>query len=339
MILNQRKHANVCSKHRRTSKAITAVTQRWRNHSNIQTTPNLSGARVMDLTCLSHAIETISQHSTNCQEGKCSLVGEVQREGLGSTLEVVCDGCNSSIRFPTSSVTTASGDLQQRYSANVGAVWGQLATGGGHRALNEQLAALNVPGMSKSTFSKIEGQLGQEWESILCSEMLKADEEERRLAVERGDYDQGVPAITVVIDGGWSKRSHKHSYNAKSGMAVIVGKETNKLLYLGIRNKFCSICTVAQNKHTVPKEHKCFKNWEGSSAAMESDILVTGFNEAEYTHGLRYMRVIGDGDSSVMANIQQYVPLWGNRVEKIECANHAVKCYHNRLEQIIQVSL
>ena len=69
---------------------------------------------------------------------------------------------------------------------------------------------------------------------------------------------------------------------------------------------------------------------------MEVDILVSGFNVAEKMHGLRYMRVIGDGDSSVMNSIQQYVPVWGNMVTKVECANHAMKCYHNRLEKIVQ---
>ena len=69
---------------------------------------------------------------------------------------------------------------------------------------------------------------------------------------------------------------------------------------------------------------------------MEVDILVSGFNVAEKMHGLRYMRVIGDGDSSVMNSIQQYVPVWGNMVTKVECANHAMKCYRNRLEKIVQ---
>ena len=145
--------------------------------------------------------------------------------------------------------------------------------------------------------------------------------------LDRKDFFQGIPSITVVIDGGWSKRSHKHSYNAKSGVALIIGKETNKLLYLGIRNKFCSICTIAHNKSLPPKEHVCYKNWSGSSSAMEVDILLSGFNAAETMHGLRYMRVIGDGDSSVMSSIQQYVPVWGNMVTKVECANHAMKCY------------
>ena len=58
--------------------------------------------------------------------------------------------------------------------------------------------------------------------------MLEAGREENRLVEERGDFHHGVPAITVVVDGGWSKRSHEHSYNAKSGVAVI-GQETGKL--------------------------------------------------------------------------------------------------------------
>ena len=48
---------------------------------------------------------------------------------------------------------------------------------------------------------------------------------------------------------------------------------------------------------------------------------------------VRYLRVIGDGDSSV---IQPHVPIWGCMVKKIEYANHAIKCYRNRLEKIVQ---
>ncbi len=67
---------------------------------------------------------------------------------------------------------------------------------------------------------------------------LKLGQEEKKLAEQRNDYHNGVPAITVITDGGWSKRSHKHSYNAKSGVAIIIGQETGKILFLGVRNKF-----------------------------------------------------------------------------------------------------
>ena len=42
-------------------------------------------------------------------------------------------------------------------------------------------------------------------------------------------------AIKVVVDGGWSKCTHNHTYNAKCGVAVIFGHFTMKLLFLGVR--------------------------------------------------------------------------------------------------------
>ena len=56
--------------------------------------------------------------------------------------------------------------------------------------------------------------------------MLEVGGEEKKLAEDRGDYHQGVPAVTVIVDGGWSKISHKHSYNAKSGVAIVIGQAT-----------------------------------------------------------------------------------------------------------------
>ena len=42
-------------------------------------------------------------------------------------------------------------------------------------------------------------------------------------------YNIGVPSISVICDGGWSKRTHKHSYNAMGGVGVIIGAKTKKL--------------------------------------------------------------------------------------------------------------
>ena len=57
-----------------------------------------------------------------------------------------------------------------------------------------------------------------------------------------------MPAITVIADGGWSKRAHKHFYNAKSGVAVIFGAATKKSHFIGIRNKHRSVYSVSEHK-------------------------------------------------------------------------------------------
>ena len=54
----------------------------------------------------------------------------------------------------------------------------------------------------------------------------------------------------------------------------------------------------------------------------------------EQMHGLRYLWFIGDGDSSVYHAVVTGVPSYGCFVQKIECANHAIKCYRNRLEAL-----
>ena len=91
--------------------------------------------------------------------------------------------------------------------------------------------------------------------------MKEAGKEEKRLAEERGSFHDGVPAISVIVDGGWCKRSHKHSYNANSGVGMIAGKETRKVLHIGVRNKFCTAC--ARN---IPiDKHVCTSGYSGSS--------------------------------------------------------------------------
>lgn len=120
-------------------------------------------------------------------------------------------------------------------------MWGSMTTGNGPSHLNEILGTMNSPGLSSTSFTAIEKEVGEWWLSALESNILEAGAEERALAVERGDYHHEVPAITVITDGGWSKRTHKHSYNALGGVAIIIGKETGKLLHIGVRNKYCYV--------------------------------------------------------------------------------------------------
>lgn len=49
--------------------------------------------------------------------------------------------------------------------------------------------------------------------------MQQAGEEEKEIAIKKGQFTpDGTPYITVIGDGGWSKRSYGHGYNASSGV-------------------------------------------------------------------------------------------------------------------------
>ena len=86
------------------------------------------------------------------------------------------------------------------------------------------------------------------FENDVTEELLEAGKEEKQIAIEN-----------VVVDAGWSKRSHKHSYNANSGVGVIFGNATKGLLYIGVRNKYCSICSIAEKKGNNVPDHQCLE--------------------------------------------------------------------------------
>lgn len=109
--------------------------------------------------------------------------------------------------------------------------------------------------------------------------------------------------------------------------------ETKKILFIGVRNKYCIVCARAHNKNVQPKKHTCFRNWTGSSSAMESDIIVEGFCLAEQLYKVRYKYFVADGDSSVYARIVEKVP-YGREVQKSACINHAIKNYGKALHKV-----
>jgi len=128
------------------------------------------------------------------------------------------------------------------------------------------------------------------------------------IAIYRNQYHGSFPPITVIVDGGWSKCCHKHSYNSKSGVTIIIVLETRKILYLAVRNKYCSICNKATDGN-IPL-HQCFRNWDESLSAI---IILKRFQESEAQHGLRYINYIGDGDSSVQPALVSGL-LWGSDI-------------------------
>ena len=78
----------------------------------------------------------------------------------------------------------------------------------------------------------------------------------------------------------------------------------DRLLY---HHVLLSSFSVAERRQQPPTNHRCYKNWSSSSKAMEADIIAEGFHQAESMHGVRYMTVVGDGDSFVMSTLQDPV--------------------------------
>ena len=80
-----------------------------------------------------------------------------------------------------------------------------MATGNGHSPLSEAMAVMSVPTMTKASFVSTERHIGEWWWKLLQESMQAAGEEERNMAIANNSFYQNVPAITVILDGGWSK--------------------------------------------------------------------------------------------------------------------------------------
>ncbi|KAK5640569.1 hypothetical protein RI129_011380 [Pyrocoelia pectoralis] len=225
---------------------------------------------------------------------------------------------------------------EDKLNVNSAAVLGFVSAGLGHSAMNEINANLDLPPMSYRQYSKHHEIISDVILQTAWSSMEEAGKEEAELAKEVGDIDDdGIPTITVIADGAWSKRSYKVNYDALSGVACIVGARTGKLLFVGIRNKYCSICDRCSSKNIPSPAHSCCKNWTGSSTAMESDIIVEGFQQSISMHGLKYTQLVGDGDSSVLKKLCIAKP-YGHKVsiKKIECVNHLLRNYCSKLREV-----
>lgn len=88
----------------------------------------------------------------------------------------------------------------------------------GHTQLSELSALIEVPSISSTSYLKNFSNISDVVQDTAIEEMIKAGDEERRIAIENGNVDEnGVPMCTVIADGQWSKRSYKTKYNSFSG--------------------------------------------------------------------------------------------------------------------------
>ena len=71
-----------------------------------------------------------------------------------------------------------------------------MSIGGGHASLEESMAVLGVPTMTKRSFIAAEKRIGAWWTTHLEESMKLAGQEEREKAIAR--KFQGDPAITVI---------------------------------------------------------------------------------------------------------------------------------------------
>ncbi|XP_035712172.1 uncharacterized protein LOC118437330 [Folsomia candida] len=220
------------------------------------------GRRLISIQSLNQIMSLAADHGRQCSFPLLQIVKEI-RKGLQSTLTASCETCMKLFQF--------SNDIGPcTLPVNEAGVWAGHTNGGGFTIMKHSLTALDLPFMDSKTYTNLENRFSKQLHSAFLSELQRNGEEEKRMAIELGQIDHdGVPWTDVLGDGQWSKRSFNQQGRALSGSAVLIGLLTKKPLFVGVRNKVCFIC-----KTQPEKEHECFKNWDGSSSAMETNIIM-----------------------------------------------------------------
>lgn len=280
------------------------------------------GRRLISVTSFAEGIQEMMKHKP-CPVFNFQFSGE-SRIGLETELQIKCE-CGFC-------VTILTNDKKSALDANKAFNWGCHASAVGYEAASTLFATLEVPVSCDQAFRKEQEQTLTAFENAACKTCLEAIEEEIRIATSMGSFInvEGVtyPNVPVKVDGGWSKRSYGHSFNANCGVGVVIGVRSGKVLFQEVRLRDCLICDKATDEGVDPKDHECHKNWEGPSTGMESDTLQSIFRKSR-EYGLVLGTFVGDGDSNVYKKLKNVYP--GIEVSKVECKNHLTKNLRKKL--------
>ena len=216
------------------------------------------------------------------------------------------------------------------YEVNVLFVLSFLCCGDGGSEAGRVLGLLGLPNsttMERRSFGIVEDYIGpvlQQFADEVVYERNLVEEVRLTFGDEKDDngallfdlWKDGTlprelfPKIGASGDMGWQGRSAGMSYNSLSGDAVYVGALSRKIIAWYVCSKHCSFCKgwLRSKKKDQPiPVHKCRKNWEGSSGAMEPIALLEMFKMLFEAYNVVVDFIITDDDSSIKAKMK-----WSN---------------------------
>lgn len=268
----------------------------------------------------------LSKHSEDCNS---SMVFKKEtKQGFRSIFHFECSDCGVFHKIQSSSKNDVIMDV------NKAATLGITSIGSGFYHLEEFSSHLNIPCMSSTTFETENKKMQENWWKLGGYHTELALKEEIEHAIATGNVDSaGNALIAITCDGSWGKRSYGKGFSSLSGCAVLIGLYTKKVLYYGVKNKYCHYCTMSYANFCPPNKHTCNINYVGPSSGMETQIIVEGFQVCELK-GARFYKIISDGDSSAFKEIRE-LSIYRNpdiNVEKLECVNHLYKNAHKKID-------
>ncbi|KAK8372125.1 hypothetical protein O3P69_011014 [Scylla paramamosain] len=256
-----------------------------------------------------------------------------------TTISVDCQECGTNYcHAPPTTFKLAGGEENQYTEVNLQQVYHSLVTGEGRAGLESRSAFLGTGRELTPAsyvrhchflYNKMESHYNKGMEIIY--ESVKEFYTSRKMAEPDED---GILDVEVSYDGTWMTRGHK----SHIGIGFVLDVYTGIVLDFEV---ICNYCIACEKRRMKPsnKSHKCHKNFDGNSGAMEAEAAKTLWSRS-LSHKLRYITFVGDGDSSAFTAVTQLNngkgPYENVEVKKEECINHVCKRMGTRLRKMKQ---
>lgn len=173
---------------------------------------NKLGRCIVDLDHLLKSFQdlAIPHRGFGCTLADMEVIKQ-HRNGLQLCFTLKCKMCMIEKKIDT--------NKKDEMSLNEAALTGVIATGNGFSQMEEFFAAMNMKSMTKKTYKKHHDRIADVMEKACLEEIMQAGLEEKKMAEsEKSFTPDGRPAIPVIVDGSWPKRSYRTKYDSSSGM-------------------------------------------------------------------------------------------------------------------------
>lgn len=256
-----------------------------------------------------------------------------------TTISVDCEECGTNYcHAPPRTFKLAGGEENKYTEVNLQQVYHSLVTGEGRAGLesrsaflgtDRELTAASYVRHCHFLYNKMQGHYEKGMEIVY--ESVKEFYTSREMAEPDED---GILDVEVSYDGTWMTRGHK----SHIGIGFVIDVYTGIVLDFEV---LCNYCIACEKRRMKPsnKTHKCHKNFDGKSGAMEAEAARRLWSRS-LSHKLRYVTFVGDGDSSAFTAVTELDngkgPYENVKVKKEECVNHVCKRMGTRLRKMKQ---
>jgi hypothetical protein len=282
------------------------------------------GTIFMDLSILFNVFNVLK-----CPDCSCDIDSHVDMKkkcGYSNYIVLQCKNMECGWKYSFNS----SRKQGRSYEANVRAVLAFREIGKGHSAMTTFNKMMNMPAPpTRRNFTKIQNE-----KVLPVVKKLANDSMVNNAYTIRDESANDDSECGVSIDGTWQKRG----YSSHNGVVTVISLDTQKCEVLSDK---CQQCQKWGKKIQDPRynawqaSHKCKINHEGSAGSMETAGAVRICERSLATRGLKYTKMLGDGDSSTYNTIVDREPYGDHCIpEKLECIGHVQKRVGSRLRKL-----